>query len=536
MKRLNWIIALLMTLTMVLSSTIPSYAAVGQKGIVAEEWLWKESTATTWNVGKPTSFDLNKQYLVYLRVKDLEGAWSDPYIKVISTGANLPPYADFRINPNPIPLGNQPNFVDFSYDPNEATGDYVKEWRWKWSYNGVEMGTRKGFSKTAINPPTNFNQVGMWKVELQVVDSFGLVSDPFYQTVEVIPANKRPVANFEIQNGGVTITQIPKDSSISYIDLSYDEDGDPIVEWQWRYKKTTDSAWIYPNPSLPPDLSKLSIGTYQIQLRVKDFPAMNQTPLWSHDTLAEQWTQRTLQVIAGNQKPTAKLVLSPNPVVADEPLTWLDQSTDPETNLTAYEMTITQRGSEIKKQFSGSYNKPSGTSLNMTNQFIEIFETAGFEDDGAGIYDITYRVRDAKPNIYSAALWSDPQHLVLTVEDALRLDGRVEPPVAKSGQAITLKADTEGRAERVTAEVDWNQNGVIDSDERYELTPKQATSTKNNQWEKSVIIPLPTKDKRYYDIIFTAYKGAKNLQDIEQIEVKGDIFDNQLVEIFRSGH
>ena len=66
---------------------------------------------------------------MWLRVKDKEGAWSDPHVRALSTvNENLPPVAMFTVNPSTQVEGRAIEITDQSYDPN---GDPIAEWRWR---------------------------------------------------------------------------------------------------------------------------------------------------------------------------------------------------------------------------------------------------------------------------------------------------------------------------------------------------------------------------------------------------------------------
>ena len=61
------------------------------KGIAARVWQYRKSTSDTWIDGKPASLTYNSGiYQIRLSVKDIEGAWSSPYIDTIDT-VNVPP-------------------------------------------------------------------------------------------------------------------------------------------------------------------------------------------------------------------------------------------------------------------------------------------------------------------------------------------------------------------------------------------------------------------------------------------------------------
>lgn len=478
-----------------------------QKGIVEEEWKWKESTETLWHTGKPTTLDMNKAYLVSLRVKDKEGAWSDETVKVIDTSLeNKAPIAQFKVTPNPLPLGGELGYEDYSYDPN---GDAIASYQWRViDPNGIWSDYGSSF------PANIYNQLGEYRIELKVSDG-SLWSDPFYQTVEVIPANQKPIASFDF-----THNPAPKDVELGYIDNSYDPDGDPIVAWEWQYKKTSSSTWLNGHPT---DLSSLDTGDYEVRLRVKDQPALAQmTPKWS------DWFSRILHVIQGNQKPVARFTISPNPAVADEPVTYNDTSYDPDG------AGISERVWQVKDEHGNVLAEYHDTTP------PSIFEATGWGDGGAGTYIIALRVKDVSPNGLSPALWSDWYERTLVVEDPLYVEGDTDRDTYAAGEAMILSAYTEGKAFKVEAEMWWapGENGFADTNVT-ELIPEHpvgGTPPDINHWEtrhdilggnydKVVIIPYDMPDGTY-TITFTAYKRRhddtiRTVTDTKTVHVSG---------------
>ena len=64
------------------------------KGIVARSWQYRKQGEDTWIEGKPINLEYNSGvYQIRLKVRDIEGAWSKPYIDTIDT-ANLIPTID----------------------------------------------------------------------------------------------------------------------------------------------------------------------------------------------------------------------------------------------------------------------------------------------------------------------------------------------------------------------------------------------------------------------------------------------------------
>ncbi|MGI9951444.1 PKD domain-containing protein [Moorellaceae bacterium AZ2] len=252
------------------------HISLPNKGLVEHRWSWRPVNSTTWNDGKPTTLVRDNDYLIKYEVKDLEGAWSYPVVKLVSTrNVNLPPVAQFTITPNPAVANKSITVTDLSYDPN---GDPIIQRQWRVRN---PSGT---WSSASSSPPTSFSSQGEWLVELKVYDG-SLWSEPFYQTVQVIPDNNAPMARFT-----VTPNPVYDVEPVTYTDTSYDPDGDPIVARQWRIRKDSGSWQYYTNP--PTVFADVGgPGVYDIELRVQDQPRLPQLePKWS------DWYRQTLVV------------------------------------------------------------------------------------------------------------------------------------------------------------------------------------------------------------------------------------------------
>lgn len=413
------------------------------KGVVEKEWKWKIVTDASWTNGQlPSTLQLDKNYILQLRVKDVEGVWSDPAVQFITTkNINLPPVAQFSVSPNPLPISKALAIKDESYDPN---GDSIAQYSWILEKNGTKV-------YEGASLPTNYNVsqygIGKYKATLKVRDNprvgGTLWSEPYSQAFEVIPDNRKPIANFT-----VTPNPVPTDVNVSYNETSSDPDGDPIVLKEWQVKKSGTLNWVA--VSEPPiNFESYGVGTHSIRLRVKDQPSLPQLdPLWS------DWKEVNVQVIAGNQKPVSRFTVSPNPVPADEPVTYKDTSYDPEGKK------LTDKVWQVK-------NLETNNIYEFSNQLPPtVFEETGWgaNGDGVGTYEITLKVKDTSPNGLSPARWSDEYKQTLVVEDPLRITALsmtsiVNPPKGttapviypvstptkiKAGYKMTFKVATNG--------------------------------------------------------------------------------------------
>ncbi|WP_227766328.1 PKD domain-containing protein [Zhaonella formicivorans] len=392
------------------------HQSLPSKGITEREWKWREHGETIWHTGQPFTLSAGKTYYVMYRVKDMEEQWSDPNVKVLTTSGNLPPVAEFIVSPSTVPVNKTVTHQDLSYDPN---GDPIVERAWRYQRpNGTWVNSGGTF------PGNVYTIIGEYRIELKVRDSQGAWSEPFYQTVTVIPENQKPVAQFSISPDPVI-----SDEPYTLRENSWDPEGDPIVAREWQFQRPADSGWV-DIPSWKSTFDEMGIdedGIYKFRLRVKDDPSGRSpglTPMWS------DWTEQTVRV-------EAKLVV-----------------------------------------------------------------------DG-----------ESEKNTYAA------------------------------GQAMLLNARTEGKAYKVEAVMWYSKNDFVSTNvtslkpDSALTNPLQDTMTWHSRRTKAegrdlvVIIPLGTPEGTY-QVRFTAYKkradgSDKTSVDIVNINVKGNVYDHSRSEILR---
>ncbi|TDA67831.1 MAG: PKD domain-containing protein [Clostridia bacterium] len=482
----------------------PDHQGEAGNGLRAREWRWKEATAATWNTGLPSSLPVGRTYLFSLQVQDIDGpggvgVWSLPTVRVVSTASlNMPPVAQFTVNPNPLPLGKILTYNDLSYDPN---GDAIVQRQWR--VKKLPAGSWVDYGGT---PPVNFTALGLgdYRIELKVRDQRGAWSEPYYQVLTVIPDNNAPVARFT-----VSPNPLPLDVPVAYNDTSWDPDGDPIVAREWQWQKN-GGAWVNGQPL---DFTALGTGSYTIRLRVKDQPALSQmTPLWS------EWYSQSLTVVAGNQKPVARFTVTPNPAVTDEPVTYDDTSYDPEgAGIAERVWQVTDTAGRVL----GEYH----------NQLPpRVFANTGWGDGGAGTYRIGLRVRDNSPNGVSPALWSDWTWQTLTVVMPLSGSGEISPNPALSGFRVRVTIWTSGYAEEVR--VKFPDDAFFRGDE-ITLVPDHPASSKENTWRGAYLTDAKTPDGPY-TVMATIRRRSVAPQTVTvplTLVIRGDIYDQIRVRI-----
>lgn len=140
------------------------------KGINAWQWKWKEINASGWNDGYlPSLLPSNRTYLVQLKVRDLEGAWSDPKVKEVSTGnVNLTPTVD--ANPPSWGWTNQDIYVTVTAD-DSGENDFNRV-----SYTTMTGVTEPGWSDGTMYQksfPLTYSAEGIWYLHMRVWDNAG---------------------------------------------------------------------------------------------------------------------------------------------------------------------------------------------------------------------------------------------------------------------------------------------------------------------------------------------------------------------------
>ncbi|PLS15029.1 hypothetical protein CVD28_24425 [Bacillus sp. M6-12] len=158
------------------------------KGIVEREWKWKRTTDNSWTNGQvPTTLPLGNDYIVQLRVKDHQGAWSDPESRYITTSSVVAkPVANFNVGESTISKFVPLQISDTSYDP---AGRNVTEKLWTVTKNGTVV-------YTGATPMTNFLNAGegSYRIALKVKNDANLWSDEFARNITVTTDTEKPEA------------------------------------------------------------------------------------------------------------------------------------------------------------------------------------------------------------------------------------------------------------------------------------------------------------------------------------------------------
>lgn len=157
-------------------------------------------------------FQIPGVFTVGLKVKDSRGAWSDWHYQSIEIidKPNTMPVANFTLDVSKAYVDQVVKYTDNSSDPD---GEEIVDWIWK-------------------NRNESFKAPGIYEVGLKVKDRRGLWSDWYYQSIEIVEQpNDPPVAFFKVKQS------VNQGETVNFEDLSYDPDGDEIVEYKWTGKK-----------------------------------------------------------------------------------------------------------------------------------------------------------------------------------------------------------------------------------------------------------------------------------------------------------
>lgn len=285
------------------------------KGIAAREWRWKESSEIAWHNEQMNKTDCkaDKTYIVQLRVKDLEGAWSDYY--TIEIDRDNPPVALFSVDKPIINISERLRVKDMSYPQSLSS---ITNWHWvvkKLNADGsvptaniqsnIYSSSNNGTGAMAgydANVKTDYSNsgIGRYRIYLRVKNSDGLWSDggtdaapdlnSFYsQDIEV---DRPPAASFIIEKNPIYI-----DEQLKLRDRSTAAGTSPLAQWHWIVKRLNPDGTVSPSSLQDAKFNNRNdgagsmagcdvnvktlyadsgAGTYRIYLRV-----MNGNGIWS---------------------------------------------------------------------------------------------------------------------------------------------------------------------------------------------------------------------------------------------------------------
>ncbi|WP_168118780.1 immunoglobulin-like domain-containing protein [Paenibacillus sp. HB172176] len=148
-------------------------------GIAEREWSWKRTTDEEWTQGQPAVFDADTDYVVRLRVRDYQEAWSSSRTRFQSTRETaVKPIADFQLSATQLTWPESEIEVqDLSYDPRNKA---IMEHEWKVFKDEEEV-------YSGIEPLEDFSALGAgeYKLSLRVRNDENLWSEQFSRFVRI---------------------------------------------------------------------------------------------------------------------------------------------------------------------------------------------------------------------------------------------------------------------------------------------------------------------------------------------------------------
>lgn len=280
------------------------------RGIVEWEWKWKKLDDSDWTAGQLTQLANNTDYFIALRVKDMDGAWSNEHIQFVTTNPyNQPPVALFKIEPAMVSHRANATITDLSYDPD---GDAIVKREWIAKKDGqviwskVQQPTKAQLQAAASKP------LGSYEISLRVTDAHGEVSEWHTEWLEVV--NYPPLANFD------DLVETDRDSLNKLVNTTVepDPDGDAVsYKWSLQYKDKTYNLGTSKHPQFTIKnygLGKAAIGEWYVTLQASDSLG------------ASSKLSKAFNVI--NHTPTAEITSSPPFAYIDETYSFTSNDDD----------------------------------------------------------------------------------------------------------------------------------------------------------------------------------------------------------------
>ena len=233
-------------------------------GIQEEEWSYKKMGTNVWNTGKLTTLDSNSTYIVKLRVKDFQDAWSTAATKyVTSDNVTLNPVAQYKITNKTISLYKELEVIDSSYDP---AGLDLTSYTWTVKKNDIQV-------YQGATPLLDYKTLGAgtYTMSLVVKNSSNKVSEEFAQTYTITPDTTAPefiadITEATVVNSSVDVnlTFTDKESGFKSYKYAITETKDEPTSW------TTVNAPTAGVPSFDTKVTISGCGKWYLHIKGTD--------------------------------------------------------------------------------------------------------------------------------------------------------------------------------------------------------------------------------------------------------------------------
>ena len=322
-----------------------------ENDVLSYEWVLNEFDANSKSTLKDPSYtyQMSGIYNVTLKATDSNKNFASITKPVqVNDVINLAPKI---IDVTYSQTSYDPLTIKFSENSIDDDG-YIEQWEWNFGDNSTEIIA----DPTLKNTSHNYANPGTYIVTLKVTDNglpAGINKKTASRSITVIvappPSNIPPVASFTVDKNN-----LPAIFTSTFTDQSTDSDG-TIVSWLWQLPNNQNITFDTTNYSKTVSYTFTKSGTYTTKLTVTDNQGSSNTA--------------TQDIVVVNQKPTALLVASPNPILSKNSIT-LDASSsnDIDGNIVNYSWDF---GDGVKK-LSGSsienyvYNFPGSYVASVT--------------------------------------------------------------------------------------------------------------------------------------------------------------------------
>jgi len=341
----------------------PDHSSRADKGIIDRQWKWAEvapNGETTWHDGLvPNSqvFAAGSQILLWYRVRDTDGpggkgAWSKPKLQRVD-GQLINPVALFVAIPNSVPMQSTIAFSDQSYSRN--LNGVLTSRVWTIRKVGATSASTLTFSYADVANNKYYKGFtslgfGSFIVSLTVTDSYGKVSNPYSQTVNVFDninptISVNPSSGTFTGDGGAVVTVTCNDSTLGN---TYNR-GLKTIEYVWSKNATapqaTDATQII---NIPTEgvyaksftTSQTQEGTWYLYVKDKDFAGNSN----SNDV----YVKLGPYIIITNRPPTVSITnINPSYVYEGDTVKIKYKPGDPDGDTITSTMQLTKNGTVI---------------------------------------------------------------------------------------------------------------------------------------------------------------------------------------------
>jgi hypothetical protein len=258
-------------LTIIDNSYDLDHESLLNKGIVQKQWWWKTTDTSVWTDGNiPSTVPNNKDYIVKLRVKDMEGVWSDEVSRFINGAVEA---LDFEATLNP----SYPNTVlagtniDVHVDVattatiSSVVAQLEGETNKTMTYSGLGANAAQKLYDTSYNVRNTKVAKDYYNMYITVTLVSGRTLTKSYP-VHVI-TNRPPLASFDWSPKPVW-----EGDTITLANQSTDPDGDALT-YSWNI--IGPGNYAYSATTTHVSQKFIQSGDYSVRLNVSDGKAQS---------------------------------------------------------------------------------------------------------------------------------------------------------------------------------------------------------------------------------------------------------------------